>query len=384
MKYLEPYKLFILKKLLIECNDSPKPFNVRDFWYEKENWKHILDYLNELTLPRSISLKEDPGDSMIIISNIALGKDFFESNLSGLLDADADEDGLVGAAINKQRLESGNYLGLGRELYNKAEQEIADGSFNRFIFRPYFSLSFSDLDTIDLHSAGLPYSTAIFNNLTFFISLTPNQRKYLNDYLDKYLTQFRNDGLDRTQAEDFYTAKKQEDILTGFIDHIENDYPIKNLFLNNDKIAQYYKGSYKSIDINKFRLIETALLLEKYIYKNTKQPVYRVEKMDYETGVSITKVGRDKTPPILKVVELIQSQFSSGKKFVWHCKVCGKAILETNNIEDIKNWIKQYSESNPLSCSITSAHKNWISIRDEKIIMTGFANADNSGFYKKI
>ena len=56
MKYLEPYEVFIIKKILLETTEKPIEYNIRDFYYEKENWKRLLDFLLELDKQDTIFL----------------------------------------------------------------------------------------------------------------------------------------------------------------------------------------------------------------------------------------------------------------------------------------------------------------------------------------
>lgn len=390
MKYLEPFKLFIARKILLEAGDEPKEYQVINFWYKKDkttNWKDILDFLFALEKENCISF-----------GNIKIKSDFFSEKLGDFIEVDFNEETgqPMGGGLDRDAIKAKNFLGLGEKLFIKAEEEIAggDGSFDSMIFEPDFSISKDELKSIDLSGSHLPYSKDIFKNLFFQIATDEPQKENLQKFLDNYIDNFQNDRLVWEGAEGLtpYKYKKQAEILRGVIQGIEKNYALRNRFLDDLKVYEILTSSYPSYEYipEQFRLLDTILALEKAMIDEEAQEIIVIETMDINKGVGITRYDRDELLPfpVFKsskteksvAIDLIKKQFEGGKKFVWRCRMCSDVLTHCETFEVFEELLNKFSESNPKTCK--SGHKSWFFMKGDFMVFSVKCPIDDTRIFK--
>ena len=292
---------------------------------------------------------------------------------------DFDEDGLGGAYIDEVKLSEKNYLGLGKPLFSKVEQQIANGSFSNFRFTSDFDLDINELQSIDLKSSRLPYSTDIFRNLLFSIFLDPSHRKTLEGYLNEYIKKFRSDDLEIEQAKNYFGYTKQLSILNFVIKSVEQDFPLRNVPLNNEKIDEITKLTTHHDKLEKFRLIDTLLGLEQETENEESGIKIGIQKLDASLGISIAKVTAPKGLKSNSAFMLLEGKFKQDNIFSWRCGICRNHLKDTGSVTEFGQWVAEFSKISPLKCN--NSHENWLSIEAERIMQHSSARADNSKFF---
>jgi len=311
MKHLEQYKLFILKKLLLEIKGSFRNYELVDFLYQIPNKK--TDFSCKEVLKYLLKLEED---KFIKILNISIKRGFFENSLKDFIQVDFDrQDRPAYATV----LTPSNYLGLGKDLFEKYEKECCSGSISILEPDTDLDISIKQLKGIDLVSQQLLYSDNLLANLNFKIDITKKQNEKIKNFINKYLSEFINDNLEIDSATEYYKYSRQKEMLHTTILRFEKNYPIKNLWLNEENISSYGYGEKVcriSCPLENYNFLETIFCLEK---ENEDERKIKIEELDKEKGIKITDYSekipskikatqekRNKTPDQIKEITIIK------------------------------------------------------------------------------
>jgi len=296
MKYWEPYKLFIFKKILLD-KDIDKIYKANDFRFFASA-EDVLNFLACLQILKYLKITD------IFIDDAYIKNQIRSASAGGL--------SKEGAILRT------NYFYLGKQTYERVlkKQEIDFGDFSRIfklVARTWRRVDYSDYFKFKIVSINYAKLSTI-----------------INDYTDSFIEL----GLSH-DGKNFFSFEKQFDLFRNYV-----EINIGNLNLNNFSVIKNDIFS-TAQDKEKGNFIELLLALEKLKYIT----IFELGKQEH----TLTPYVQIKTTPrIGDLINAVRIARATNRKIIEN-----KKIVETsnylNNFTNTRQSTKNYIEDTPSS-----------------------------------